>query len=238
MKKTYIIIGDNMFAKKTAIALGCVLSFSSMAGTMGAVAPAEYHPWSVIGSLGYTWFDSAYNRGPGSDPSAQAAIGDGQTALGRFAIAREFGSFQTVHLGAEIGVQNGNTMRLAVPQATLDQLGGLPIQTTVKPMLDLLATASYQPYETTPVFGLVKLGVAYRRMQINDRVTVNDLSQAAFEVQAGLGMAISDRANLSLNYQGVFNGNTTYTVNTTQFTGHISNIPNQNGLLLSLAYTV
>ncbi len=75
-------------------------------------------------------------------------------------------------------------------------------------------------------------------MQVNDRVTFNDLSEVAFELQAGLGMRISDRANLSLNYQGIFAGNTTYTINTTTFTGHISNIPMQNGLLLSLSFGV
>ena len=105
-------------------------------------------------------------------------------------------------------------------------------------MLDLLATASWQPVESIPVFGLIKPGIAYRHIQINDRVTFNDLSEVAFELQAGLGMHISDRATLSLNYQGVFSGNTTYTLNTTTFTGHVSNIPAQNSLLLSVSYTV
>lgn len=75
-------------------------------------------------------------------------------------------------------------------------------------------------------------------MQVNDRVTFNDLSQVGFEFQAGLGIHISDRATLSLNYQGVFNGNTTYAINTTTFTGHTSNIPMQNGILLSCSYTI
>ena len=227
-----------MSIKAGLIAAGCALSLGAAAGSMGEASAEGYRPWSVIGSLGYTWFDKAYDGGRFADASAQSAIGDGQTALGRFAIARDVGAFKTVHFGAEVGVQNGNTMRLGIPQATLDELGGLPIQTTVKPMLDLLATASWQPMESTPVFGLVKAGIAYRRLQINDRVTFNDLSQVAFEVQAGLGMQISDRASFSLNYQGVFNGNTTYTINTTAFTGHISNIPNQNGLLLSLSYSI
>lgn len=88
------------------------------------------------------------------------------------------------------------------------------------------------------MFGLIKPGIACRRLQVNDRVTFNDRSEVAFELQAGLGMRISDQANLSLNYQGIFDSNTTYTINTITSTGHISNIPMQNGLLLSLAYTV
>ncbi|MCX7116323.1 MAG: hypothetical protein NTW94_00105 [Legionellales bacterium] len=226
-----------MGLRTSLIAVGCALSVSAIAGTMGPVAE-EYRPWSVVGSLGYTWYDNLYSGGATADPSAQAAIGDGQTALGRFAIARDFGAFKTVRFGVEVGVQNGNTARLNIPQLTIDDLGGLLPQVTVKPMLDLLATASWQPVESIPVFGLIKPGIAYRRMQVNDRVTFNDLSEVAFELQAGLGVHISDRASLSLNYQGIFGGNTTYTLNTTAFTGHISNIPMQNGLLLSLSYTV
>ncbi|WP_040536467.1 hypothetical protein [Legionella drancourtii] len=223
-----------MGIKASVIAVGCALAFSAGAGTMGPLHTEEsHHSWSVIGSLGYTWYQQAYN----GNSTAQAAIGDGQTALERFAIARDFSVFKTVYLGAEVGIQNGNTMRLHINQAQLNELGGLPVQTTVKPMLDLLATASYQPI-STPVFGLVKAGIAYRRLQINDRVTFNDLSKVAFEIQAGLGVHLSNRASLSLNYQGIFNGNTRYVINTTEFTGHISNIPNQNGILLSLSYMV
>ena len=218
--------------------VGCALSFSVMAGTMGVAQVDEVRPWSIIGSLGYTWYDNFYNGSPTADPLAQAAIGDGQTALGRFAVARDFGAFKNIRLGMEIGVQSGNTARLAIPQVTLDEIGGLPPQVTIKPMLDLLATVSWQPLENIPVFGLIKPGIAYRRMQLNDRVTFNDLSQVAFEIQAGLDMQISDRANLSLNYQGIFDGSTIYTINTTTSTGHISNIPMQNGLLLSVSYTV
>ena len=220
------------------ILAGCALSLSAMAGSMGVGQGDENHPWSVIGSLGYSWYDSFYNGGPTADPFAQAAIGDGQTAMGRFAIDRNVGAFKNIRFGVEVGVQNGNTARLAIPQVTLDEIGGLPPQVTIKPMLDLLASVSWQPLENTPVFSQIKPGIAYRRMQLNDRVTFNDLSQIGFEIQAGLGMYISDRASISLNYQGIFDGSTSYTINTTTYTGHISNIPMQNGLLLSLSYTV
>ena len=136
-------------------------------------------------------------------------------------------------------MQNGNTFRLGLPIETVrDELGGFPMNATIKPMLDLLATASYQPMDSSPVFGLIKLGVAYRRLTINNLYNYNDVSEAAFEVQAGLGMPISDRATLSLNYQGIFSGGADYTYNTVTGFGHISNVPNQNGLLLSLAYSV
>lgn len=225
--------------KKTFLAaVIAAASFSAQAGTMGPINNAP-GPWSVIGGLGYTWYDFGYNGGYFADASAQNSIGDGNTAVGRFAIARDFTQFSMFHLGLELGVQSGNTMRLDIPQTTLDELGGLPIQANIKPMLDLLVTASTEPLMDMPAFGIVKAGIAYRRMQINERVTVNDLSQVGFEVQAGLGAALSDRANLALVYQGVFNGDTSFTVNSPlPETGHISNIPQQNGLLLTLSYTL
>ena len=79
--------------KKWIVAAWCVLSINAIAGTMGE----PYRPWSVLGSLGYTWFNQAYSGGPNADPLAQNAIGDGQTALGRFAIARDVGSMIWTH---------------------------------------------------------------------------------------------------------------------------------------------
>ncbi len=225
-----------MSIKAVLLVASCALSLNSIAGTMGPVA--GYHPWSVIGGLGYTWYNSGYDGGPTADPTAQNAIGDGQTAFGRLAIARDIGAFKRLRLDLEVGVQSGNPMRLNISQATLDVLGGLPIQTTIKPMLDLLASATTDTLANTPAFGVLKAGIAYRRMQVNDRVTVNDLSQAAFEVQAGLGMNISEQTSLALMYQGVFDGDTHFTVNTVNGTGHISNIPYQNGVILTISYKV
>ena len=227
-----------MTIKKTLIAAAlAVLSFTTQAGNMGAYI--EPGPWSVVGGLGYTQYNFGYHGGGSADPAAQASIGDGQTAFGRFAIARDLARLHTMHFGLELGVQSGNTMRLDIPQATLDLLAGVPVQANIKPMLDLLATATTEPLMSQyPVYGILKAGIAYRRMQINDRVTVNDLEQVGFELQVGLGAAITERARLALLYQGVFNGSTNFTVNTAADTGHVSNIPMQNGLLLALTYTL
>lgn len=140
--------------------LGCTVSLSALAGIIGAPLAQDHRPWSVVGSLGYTWYNSFYDGGG----DAQAAIGDGQTALGRFAIAKNLGIFKTVRLGVEMGVQNGDTARLNLSQSAIDALGGLIPQVTIKPMLDLLATASWQPVENSPLFVVIKPGIAYRRL--------------------------------------------------------------------------
>lgn len=225
------------------IFIGCFLSVGVTAGQMGASDRDVYQPWSFTGSLGYTWYNDAYDGGPTADPLAQAPIGDGETAFGRFAIARDIWGFQKARLGkirfgVEVGVQSGNIIRPNIPQVSLDVIGGLYPQLNIKPMLDILGTASWKPLDAIPALALVKLGAAYRRLQINDRVTFNDLSQVGFEIQAGLGYQITNRATLSLLYQGVFNENTTYGIDPTLFIGHVSNIPSQNGLMLSLSYQI
>ena len=226
-----------MTIKKTLIAATLAASsFTTQAGTMGSYI--EPRPWSVIGGLGYTWYDFGYNGGSLAAPAAQASIGDGQTAFGRFAIARDLAKRNSIQFGLELGVQSGNIMRLDIPQATLDLLAGMPVQANIKPMIDLLATATTEPLMNTPAYGVLKAGIAYRRMQIDESVTVNDLSQVGFELQAGLGANITDRARLALLYQGVFNGSTNFTVNIAADTGHVSNIPMQNGILLALSYTL
>ncbi len=208
---------------------GCLLcvSASSFAGTMGAPPPMpmiEVHPWSVTASLGYTSYDYAAN-------------GEGQTPVGRFAIGKALCDFGQSSFGLELGVQNGNTMDLFIPQSTLDLLGGLPVNATITPLLDLLATLRISVSSTTPLFVDLKGGAAYRRMNV-DRVTVNNKSQFAGEFQGGIGVPITDSSTLSLLYQGVYGGNLGFTVNATSATGHINNIPVQNGILLSLNITL
>ncbi len=224
--------------KTGIITAGFILSFNALAGTMGSEIPMEKHRLSVIGSIGYTNYNDAYKGGPSADELAQSAIGDGQTPVGRFAIGWYVGNVKSADIGLELGLQSGNTMRIDVAQTTLNIMGGLPIQTTVKPMLDLLVTATWQPLQRAPVFAIIKGGIAYRRMQVNDRVTVNDLSEVAFEAQAGLGVHVIDAVNLSLTYQGIFDGNLEYTVNDSLLIAHQHHIPNQNGVLLNISYTI
>lgn len=218
--------------KSIICAVGCFMSTCSLAGTMGETSDL----WSVTASLGYTVYEDMYQ-------------GDGQTPVGRFAIdrnvlnfdihklnVRNFFSSSVAELGAEIAVQNGNTMRINVPQSTLDILGGLPIQTTLKPMFDFLLTLKLPALTQIPVLPLVKGGFAYRRWELDDRISVPDKSQIAGTVQAGLGYQITERAMVNLMYQGVYGGPVNFTVNSSSFTGNISNIPVQNGVLLGVNY--
>ena len=210
---------------KYLLIAGCIASLNVTAGTMGTLQATESHRWSVTASLGDTNYQSMYSD-------------DGQTVLGRLALGRELFAQKQFTFGLELGVQNGNSMRLNVPQATLDELGGLPIQSTVKPMLDLLVTANTLRLGTSEFFGQLKGGIAYRRWQFDDRTSINNLSNMAGEIQAGIGYPISQTTTLSLLYQGIFGGNPDFSVNATSATGSVSTIPIQQGVLLSLSLTV
>jgi hypothetical protein len=83
-------------------------------------------------------------------------------------------------------------MRLDVTQDILDELGGLPIQSTIKPLLDLLVSIKRIPSNNGPLFSVLKGGIAYRRWQFENRDSINDVAELAAEVQAGLGYTISD----------------------------------------------
>lgn len=214
-----------MNIKAVLIMIGCALSLSAMAGTIGGVLVEEFHPWLASASLGYTDYQNMYH-------------GAGQTALGRFAIGRTLFFNDSTTFGMEIGVQNGGTMRIGISKATLDELGGLPIQSTVRPMLDLLATVKTTTLGTSPFFVDLKGGIAYRRWQFEDRSSIKDLSQIAGEVQAGLGFPLSHSTTLSLLYQGIYGGNPNFRLTTECPSGHVSTIPIQHGLLLSLSLTV
>jgi len=216
-----------MLMKPMRLSLACCLSlasFTSFAGSMGAPPPppvVDDCPWMMVGSLGYAGLNGSEG-------------GQGQSAVGRLGIGKILRDYGRSSLGFEIGVQNGTTMQLYIPQDTLDVLGGVPITVAVKPLLDLLATWRFTPLSTTAMFGDVKLGAAYRRMDIVNRETVNNKSQFAGEVQAGLGMPISDVATLSLLYQGIYGADVNFQANAATGTGLIANIPVQNGVLLSL----
>lgn len=215
-----------MFIKQAfALLGGCLLSLTSFAGFMGEPTRepiVETFPWFITGSVGYASLSDAFS-------------GQGQTAVGRIAVGKTLGDVMYGMFGLELGFQNGTNMQLNIPQATLNVLGGVPVTVTVKPLLDLLVTLRAMPVSTSTVFADLKLGAAYRRMDVLIRQTVNNKSQFAFEAQAGLGIPIIEAVTVSLLYQGIFGSSVNFQADPASATGSISNIPVQNGVLLSLS---
>lgn len=229
--------------KRKAAALLPALAFSAstFAGTMGPieppmVSPVEHWHLTFLASLGYTGYNSSYG-------------GQGETALGRFAawidvyhmqsfkVTSNDANYFSPSLGFEIGVQSGHTMPIEASDAEIEVMGGLPIATTIEPMIDFLATLTINNSKNPYTFGIAKAGVALRRWQIG-RNTIPNVYQAAGEVQAGLGLRFTKHSTASLLYQGVFGGSPNLRINVPARLGTVDNIPIQNGILLTLSATV
>ncbi|HFR9807935.1 TPA: hypothetical protein ACHYN4_000348 [Legionella pneumophila] len=176
--------------------------------------------FGISGSTGATQYHHAYAH-------------DGQSVLGRLSLEAQYDVSELLSTGLEIGVQNGNTMRLDTPKPTLDVLGGEPVGIVIKPLIDALLTLKVTPFDNPGVFGFVKGGLAYRQLQV-DRNEVNDLAKTSAELQVGLGYGMSDNSAFFLGYQHVFGSNPNYQVNPVTETGYIEGIPSQDAILLGL----
>lgn len=220
-----------MNLREMVIITGWALSLNSVAGTMGPMEPPMKRgaylnaplPWIVIGSLGYTRYQNV-----------SACIDDSKTPIGRFAIAKELFGTRYSNFGLELGVQSGHTMRLAVSETILDEMGGVPIQTTLIPTIDILTTVKIVP-TGSPLFAQVKGGAVYRHWQFNGRNSIKDLSKINGELQAGFGYYIGHLTSISLLYQGIYDRAPNFTLSEVCPSGHVSGIPTQHGLLLSFS---
>ncbi len=181
-------------------------------------------PWSITASIGTGSYQYLHNS-------------SSKTALGRLAIGGDLVLTGDLAWGLELGVQNGNKMRLAIPYETLTLLQWLPVKTSLGPMIDVLVTAKSDPLIGSSFFAQLKGGFAYRKWQIEHQA-INDISQLAAEVQAGLGYPITTLANLNLIYQGVFGNDPNLIINTHTKTGHISNIPSLHAILFGLSINI
>ena len=197
-----------------------------------AVAPAIVAPvalWSVLAGIGYSRYQDSYSS-------------DNDTAAGRLALGLAFPTYwQALDLGFETGIQNGNSMKLSAVQGSSQYCGisgTTSIQTTVKPIVDLLATAQLSLNDAKTIFLVAKGGAAYRKWQF-DRDSISNNSQINPEVQAGLGIRITPKTKLIAYYQGIYGRSvhvhTGINRNGAMSIRCIENIPTQQGGFLSIA---
>ncbi|OJY25360.1 MAG: hypothetical protein BGO90_00910 [Legionella sp. 40-6] len=175
----------------------------------------------ISGSIGATNFQQAYAN-------------DGQSILGRLSLNGQYELTESLNLGLEIGVQNGNTMRLNISKPVLDMLGGEPVTVTIKPLFDTLVTLKVKPFNSLDLLGLLKGGLAYRQLQV-DRNEVNNLEKIDPELQTGLEYRVNENGSLFLTFQHVFGRNPNYQVNPLIETGYIEELPSQNSILIGLS---
>lgn len=196
--------------------LGVLLSFNLFADGFSPAHTSQDQPWSITASFGNGRYQHIQNN-------------DKQTAVGRLALGNEMMLAGDYALGLELGVQNGNRLCLKLPSEDIPR-----VHTTISPMLDLLITAKSDPLGTSSFFAQVKGGFAYRYWQIN-HTTLNDISEIAGEIQAGLGYPITALANLSLLYQGIYGNDPFMTLKTQQNIVAVNHTPPLHAILLALS---
>lgn len=164
---------------------------------------------------------------------------DGQVAQGRLVLGIHAAEYRAAKFGAEVGVESGNDMRLQANAALIAATGGLPIQSTLKPLVDLLITAQYQFSANYPVIGILKGGIAYRQLQLEDRSSSSDgLRKVNPELQIGLGVNITQHAMLSAFYQGIYSDSTAGAAINSAGDVTISRIPTQQAVFVGLEYSL
>ncbi len=209
----------------TAImALSCPLPI--IAGTMGELKLTSPLPEFYVGAFGgYGTVDGAHEQ-------------DGNVAEARLAFGIHAKQYKNIFFGAELGIQSGNTMRLHAPAEVIDIAGGLPIQSTLKPFIDGLVTAKYQFRPTFPLFAIVKGGIAYRQLVLENRNSSKDsLNKVNGEFQGGFGYNLTNHLLLTFLYQGIYSQkNAGIHLNSAgDFT--ISHIPTQQAGFLGMEYS-
>ncbi len=175
----------------------------------------------------------------GYGASSGAYQQDGQATQGRLAFGLSTPQNNNLSLGAEAGVQSGNTMRLYASPALITTAGGLPIQSTLKPFVDFLLTARGKILPNAPLYAMLKGGIAYRQLTLDDRTSSQDgLRQVNGEFQAGLAYSLTDRATVTAFYQGIYAGNNAGLNLDSAGNVTISRIPTQQAGFLGVEYAV
>lgn len=162
---------------------------------------------------------------------------DGEVAQARFAIGAESPQWACMIFGGEAGIQSGNTMRLKASQAIIDDAGGLPIQTTLKPFVDALATFKWRFID--PFSLIIKGGIAYRQLQFEDRTSDRDsLKRINAEVQGGFSYQLNPRARLIAYYQRIFSRANAKVELESNSDVTIGEIPTQQGGFIGIEYSL
>ncbi|EHL30497.1 outer membrane beta-barrel protein [Legionella drancourtii] len=198
------------------------LTLLGMSNFLHALDASSSTRWFVDSALGMSYTNNTTNK-------------TNQTAIGRLSVGTTLFSLTTWRADAEIGVQSGNTFRLSFPKESIDSLGGVPIEATIKPFLDVLGGLKVTPWNNLPTELWLKGGIAYRMMQA-DRDEVNDISKISPELQVGLGYHITKQATLNLGYQIIFGKNPLLTINPENEHGFLQNAPQQQAFLLGFSY--
>jgi len=216
--------------KKIALILGCIISLPTFAyqdyKAMSFVAEDGKPPVQVVLGVheGYSFMQGAYSQ-------------DGQTPFQRIELGVKVNDFHQVAVGLEMGVQTGNNLRLTASSAVINAAGGLPLQATLKPTVDALVSFSAKLNPELPIYGVLKGGIAYRQLSLQNRTSQRDsVRKVDGELQAGFAFSMSEHATFSMLYQGIYGGSDAGTALSSTNDVMLKRVPTQHGVVAGLAY--
>nr|AGC71856.1 hypothetical protein [uncultured bacterium A1Q1_fos_2140] len=225
-----LIVKDKDFLNMRKIILVNLLllsyAYPVFSGTMGD-AGLKPHPILYVGGYGgYGTVSGGYKN-------------DGNVAQERFTLGVHIKQYRQWMLGSEVGIQSGNTMRLATSSSVLDPATDLIPQAILKPLVDFLFTVKGQIQPDKPLYYILKGGIAYRQLQLEDRTSTygDGLSNLAGEFQAGVGMNITEHVQINVFYQGIYSSKNAGVYLDSAGNTPVSHIPTQQAGFLGVEYS-
>lgn len=214
----------------------CILPLALSLPLTVLANPVSYKG-EIIQTSSPSWLSLGVYGGYGDVSGAYES--DGQFTQGRLAFGAQLARFQEFALGLETGFQWGNDMRFQVPNYPDSSPGGLPVQMTLKPLVDLLATCQIPLGQSTDFSIFVKGGIAYRQLQFMDRTSNADtLKSVNGEFQAGLGYQATSHAKLTVFYQGIYSGSSPDLTVDANDDVKLGRVPTQQAGFLGIEYVV
>jgi len=219
--------------KRIAIILGRIISLPTFAHhdykAMSTMAEECKPPVQIVLGVheGYSFMQGAYSQ-------------DGQTPFQSNDVGVKINNFYQVAVGMEMGGQTGNNLRLTASSVVINEAGGLPLQATLKPTVVALVSLSAKLNPELPVYGVLKGGIAYRQLSLQNRTSQRDsIRKVDGEFQAGLAVNMSKHSTFSMLYQGIYGGSGGVGAalsSTNYFT--LKHMPTQNNMKAGLAYKI
>lgn len=157
---------------------------------------------------------------------------DGSSGLLRFSLGAEVPIQKNLQIGMEMSTQTGNRMRIHTENAVL-AIGTAPVFLTVKPIVDVLATATYHLADSS-LFLAVKGGAFYSQGML-DSLTIPNRNQISPELVGEVGLQVTPKINIVVYYQHIFNGHATLTnIDFVTGTANLSQLPALNSGFIGL----
>lgn len=164
---------------------------------------------------------------------------DGASVFGRLAFGVDAWTWKRLGLGFEMGVQSGNTIRLQASDPIIASAGGLPIQATLKPFIDFLASLKCRLTDSDPFFLFVKGGFAFRQLQLMERTSSRDfINRVSGEIQGGFSYQLTPHGRISVSYQAIISNSSSKIALSPSNNILLNHIPTQQGALFGIEYSL